>query len=179
MIIMKETREGFERLTGNPTLTSLDGERRAPLRVILHPSWTDAERAEFGVFEVQPAAIPEGKRVVGEPRYEKRRDAVAQVVDLEDIPPTRDPLTGPMGKGVLAQMHRFVSAGDGHPAHKHDDTYQYTAIVRGGVRCDIDGQRGQDFYAPAIVEIGAGIMHQMTAIEDDTVFFCIFDKAAQ
>jgi len=51
-------------LRGNPTLDSLDGERRAPLEAILSDSWTDAERAAFGVYLVDVTA-PEGQRWTG------------------------------------------------------------------------------------------------------------------
>ncbi len=87
MIPVKETKPGqFERITGNPTLKSLDGTRKAPLRTILHKSWSAADRAAFGVYVVEPAAVPEGKRTVGAPRYERQGAAVVEVRDLEDVP---------------------------------------------------------------------------------------------
>lgn len=54
----------FTRLMGNPTLTSLDGETRAPLRTILADSWSSEDRAAFGVFLVDTSP-PEGKRWTG------------------------------------------------------------------------------------------------------------------
>lgn len=54
MITVREVKPGsFERLYGNPTLTSLDGSTRAPLRTIMHASWSDADRAKFGVFTAE------------------------------------------------------------------------------------------------------------------------------
>lgn len=51
-------------LSGNPLVESLDGTRRATLRTILHESWPDADRAEFGVYlvEINP---PPGERWAG------------------------------------------------------------------------------------------------------------------
>lgn len=88
MIAVIETESGFEPVAGNPTLTSLDGEIRAPLAVVLHESWTAEERAKFGVYLVEPMEIPAGKVPVGMPRYERDRDgSVVQVRDLEDEKP--------------------------------------------------------------------------------------------
>lgn len=52
------------RASGNPTLTSLDGETRTPLRTILHESWTNQDRVAFGVHLVD-IAPPEGQRWTG------------------------------------------------------------------------------------------------------------------
>ena len=87
MIPVRETKSGqFERITGNPTLTSLDGTRKAPLKTIMHKSWSAEDRASFGVYLVEPAAVPEGKRTVGAPRYKRQGVAVVEVRDLEDVP---------------------------------------------------------------------------------------------
>lgn len=87
MTSVRETKPGqFERITGNPTLKSLDGTRKAPLRTIQHPSWSAEERAAFGVYVVEPASVPEGKRAVGAPRYERKGSAVVEVRNLEDLP---------------------------------------------------------------------------------------------
>lgn len=46
-------------------ITSKDGTRRVPLEVVLHESWTAADRAEFGIYLVEPAAaIPAHHRIV-------------------------------------------------------------------------------------------------------------------
>jgi hypothetical protein len=87
MAIVVETKDGIILpVSGNPTLTSLDGEVRAPLAVIMHESWTDEDRAKFGVHLVEPATLPDGKRVVGAPTYERRGGVVVEVVTIEDIP---------------------------------------------------------------------------------------------
>jgi hypothetical protein len=87
MTAVRETKAGaFEPIAGNPTLTSLDGEVRAPLATILHESWTAEDRAKFGVHVVEPCRIPDGKRPVGSPIYEKRDGAVVEVREFEDIP---------------------------------------------------------------------------------------------
>lgn len=87
------------RLAGNPTLTSLDGERRATLRTILHDSWTDGDRAAFGVYRVDTTP-PEGKRWTG--AFED--DDGAPVPVFEPSPP-------PSSADVDAERDRRIANG--------------------------------------------------------------------
>jgi len=90
MIAVKETEKGFERIEGNPVLLSLDGKRKARLRVILHESWTAKDRAAYGVHLAEPFSVPDGKRKVGHERFEQDRSGqVKQVFAIEDIPQSR------------------------------------------------------------------------------------------
>lgn len=107
MITVRKTESGFEPITGNPTLTSLDGARKAPLRVILHSSWTPQDRAQYGIYQVEPVEVPAGKRVTGEPTYELRGDRVVQTVSLEDALPAQVP---PEKAGRLAAMQKQLDA---------------------------------------------------------------------
>jgi hypothetical protein len=76
------TADGFTRLVGNPILTSLDGGSRASLYTVLHDSWTDTDRAGFGIYIVDTTP-PEGKRWTG--AFEDDDGTPAPV--FEDIPP--------------------------------------------------------------------------------------------
>lgn len=49
MIPYLQTNAGLMPLAGNPEITSLDGKSVAPLRTIVSSTWTEAERAAFGV----------------------------------------------------------------------------------------------------------------------------------
>jgi len=89
----------FTRLIGNPTLTSLDGETRAPLRTILADSWTEQDRAAFGVFLVDTAP-PEGKRWTG--AFED--DDGVPVPVFEDLPP-------PTTDAIDAERDRRIANG--------------------------------------------------------------------
>lgn len=92
MIPVLKTEAGYEPASGNPALTSLDGARRAPLAVVLHPSWTDRDRAAFGVFMATPFSCPDGFRTVGGARYEEGAGGVvAQVYDVEPAPRETSP----------------------------------------------------------------------------------------
>lgn len=90
MILVRETSPGvFEPVFDN-VLLSLDGTEQAPLPVLMHESWTDADRARFGVIRAEPAVVPEGKRAVGAPTYQKVKGKVVQVFAIEDVPPPPD-----------------------------------------------------------------------------------------
>lgn len=87
MITVRETAPGvFEHIAGNPTLKSLDGKVKAPLRTILAPSWSAEDRAKFGVYRAEPFVIPDGMQAVGSPTYERRDGVVVEVRTVEDVP---------------------------------------------------------------------------------------------
>lgn len=112
MIPVRETKPGqFERITGNPTLKSLDGTRKAPLRTILHESWSAEERAAFGVYLVEPATIPQGKRAISDRRIERINGEVVEVMDLEDIPePPKITMSDRDAVSLLRDLVRRVDA---------------------------------------------------------------------
>jgi hypothetical protein len=88
MIAVQQMPDGsFQPIAGNPVLLSLDGNVRAPLRVILHESWTAEERAAFGVYLAKPVTVPDGKVAIGSPTYQRSKDGtVIEVNDLADVP---------------------------------------------------------------------------------------------
>ena len=70
----------------------------------------------------------------------------------------------------VKQMH-FISAGDKNEGHKHVFDHQ-TLLAKGRVNVNVNG-KNTEFIAPHIIFIGAGYEHEITALEDDTVVFCI------
>jgi len=70
----------------------------------------------------------------------------------------------------VKQMH-FVKAGDINEGHKHNFDHQ-TLLAKGSVKIKVNGEE-TDFVAPHIIFIGAGHEHEMVALEDDTIVFCI------
>jgi hypothetical protein len=56
--------------------------------------WGEDDLAPFGLKVAAPFAAPEGKRAIGEARYEEQGDgSVAEIFDVEDIPPPPPPPT--------------------------------------------------------------------------------------
>ena len=87
MIIVREDENGqIARIGGNPVLMSRDGECKARLRVILHESWSTEERVVFGVHLVEPAAVPDGKRIDGAVSFTHEGDKIVTSAKFRDAP---------------------------------------------------------------------------------------------
>lgn len=130
MIVVREHAGVFARISGNPTLISIDfvpyeetvvvgvdeegkdvtevrivdNRRKAPLQVILAPSWTAKERAAFGIYIVEPFVAPDGKAATGLDRFERDGDVVRQVFDVVDAP-------GPSADAINAERDRRTASG--------------------------------------------------------------------
>jgi hypothetical protein len=117
MITVREKAPGvFEQITGNPTLDSLDGEIRAPLSTVMHPSWSAEERAAFGIYLVEPFKTPAGKRTAGGARFERVDGKVVQAFDVEDAPAIPIVKTDRLGKTMaqrLDEMEARIAALEG------------------------------------------------------------------
>ena len=66
------------------TIKAPDG-RQASRATILNPSWTDEERAQYSVYPIQRAIVPDGKRVVSK-SYVLENGVAVERVELEDVP---------------------------------------------------------------------------------------------
>lgn len=93
MYVIEVAPDVFERAVGNPVIDSLDGQVLAPLQVVLSESWTDQERAKFGVYPVVPFIEPNGYSKVGSPIYSRINGIVRETYAVEKVPepqPNRD-----------------------------------------------------------------------------------------
>ena len=70
----------------------------------------------------------------------------------------------------IKQMH-FVNAGDMNDGHTHIFDHQ-TLLGKGSVKVTVNG-KVSEFKAPTIIFIRAGFEHQIEALEDDTICYCI------
>lgn len=70
----------------------------------------------------------------------------------------------------VRQMH-FVNAGDQNEGHAHNYAHT-TLLTKGSVEVNVDGQKTV-FKAPQIIFIVAGKRHYLTALENDTVAYCV------
>lgn len=68
------------------------------------------------------------------------------------------------------QMH-FEKAGDCEQGHAHQFDH-CTLLAHGSLTITVDGN-SKDFVAPQMIYIKAGMEHELKALEDDTVAFCI------
>lgn len=77
---------------------------------------------------------------------------------------------GLVGNIYTRQMH-FKSKGDIEMGHTHPYDHM-TLLAKGSVEVSVDGEVSV-FNAPHIIWINAEKAHQLTALEDDTVAYCV------
>lgn len=70
----------------------------------------------------------------------------------------------------IKQMH-FKYAGDAMEGHAHVYDHQ-TLLAHGSVEAEVNGTKTV-FVAPQIIFIKAGKIHKFTALENNTVAYCI------
>ena len=72
---------------------------------------------------------------------------------------------------VYIRQMTFKKSGDVEIGHKHIFDHQ-TLVANGSVVVEVDGNK-QTFKAPHIVFIKKDAIHELTALEDETVVYCI------
>jgi len=75
---------------------------------------------------------------------------------------------------IWVKSHYLKSKGDsngGGHTHKFDHV---TLLIRGKVKVEVEGQRPKLFSAPTFIIIPKENKHRFTALEDNTVYYCVF-----
>ena len=72
---------------------------------------------------------------------------------------------------VFVKMHHFLDAGDTHEGHAHAFDH-ITLLAAGKVMMKHDNGE-KEFTAPHLIVTPKGVKHQFTALEPNTVFYCI------
>lgn len=72
---------------------------------------------------------------------------------------------------LWSKMMHFKSAGDVEQGHKHLFDHM-TLLANGSLRVTVNGE-STDFKAPHMIYIRAGQYHELTALEDNTLAYCI------
>lgn len=67
-------------------------------------------------------------------------------------------------------LHNRQDNGGGH-AHKFD---HITLLCQGKVKVEIDGYEPKEFTAPTFIIIRKEHQHKITALEDNTIYYCVF-----
>jgi hypothetical protein len=74
---------------------------------------------------------------------------------------------------IWVRMHSYPKAGDIHKGHKHNFDH-VTLVTSGKVLCEVEGHEPKEFTAPTFIVISKDKLHNFTAMEDNTTYFCIF-----
>ena len=91
MIPMQKIGDQWQQVRGNPIIKSLDGKTRAPMRVILHESWTPEDRAAYGIYELRQADPPEGYMIIKTNyMFDSATKLVSESHEIEPAPQPED-----------------------------------------------------------------------------------------
>ena len=72
---------------------------------------------------------------------------------------------------LWSKMMHFKKAGDTEYGHTHTFDHM-TLLARGKIKLTVDGV-GSEFIAPQMIYIKAGKLHELMALEDDSLAYCI------
>jgi hypothetical protein len=72
---------------------------------------------------------------------------------------------------LWSKMMHFKKAGDTEYGHAHVFDH-LTLLVKGKIKIAVDGI-DSEFVAPQMIYIKAGKVHELTALEDDSMAYCI------
>lgn len=75
---------------------------------------------------------------------------------------------------IWVRSHYFARAGDNNGGgHKHHFDH-ITLLVRGSVQVEVEGHEPRQFKAPTFIVIKKEHKHRFVALEDDTIYYCVF-----
>lgn len=83
--------------------------------------------------------------------------------------------------GLSIRVHHFAKAGDMHRGHQHKIDH-VTFLARGSVRVTFghnllpEAQESREYTAPTLIEIDRDVFHQFEALEDNTMYACVFSE---
>lgn len=75
---------------------------------------------------------------------------------------------------IWVRSHYFLKKGDTNGGgHKHHFDH-ITLLTSGSVQVDIEGYEPKTFTAPTFIVIKKEHQHKFTALEDNTIYYCVF-----
>ena len=72
---------------------------------------------------------------------------------------------------IFARQIHFLNAGDTELGHKHEFDH-LTLLAKGKVQVTVSGKQSE-FTAPTMIYIRAELIHEITALTDNSVMYCI------
>lgn len=74
---------------------------------------------------------------------------------------------------IWVRQHVLERAGDYAAGHTHKFDH-VTFLTSGKAKVEVDGYTPKEFTAPTFIVIRKDHRHTITALEDGTVYFCVF-----
>ena len=69
--------------------------------------------------------------------------------------------------------HYFYKKGDVHKGHTHVLDH-VTIILKGSIQVKVEDKDPYSVSAPCVLEIPKEVLHEFTALEDETMYMCVF-----
>lgn len=74
---------------------------------------------------------------------------------------------------IWVRQNVLEKAGETHGGHKHKFDH-ITLLCRGRMSVEVDGYPPKEFKAPTFIVIRKEHNHKITALEDGTLYYCVF-----
>ena len=74
---------------------------------------------------------------------------------------------------IWVRQNVTSKSGDFVEGHKHEFDH-VSLLTSGSVEVEVDGFEPKRFIAPTFIVIKKDYMHKFTALEDNTVWYCVF-----
>jgi hypothetical protein len=74
---------------------------------------------------------------------------------------------------IWVRQNVLELAGEAHDGHEHKFDH-VTLLVSGKVSVELEGSEAKEFVAPTFIVIRKEHSHKITALEDGTVYYCVF-----
>lgn len=74
---------------------------------------------------------------------------------------------------IWVRQNYFAKAGDVFPGHKHYFDH-VSLLAKGRVMVEVEGHPPKEFVAPTFIVVKKEHNHKITALEDDTLWYCVF-----
>jgi len=74
---------------------------------------------------------------------------------------------------IWVRQHVLERKGDKAPGHKHFFDH-VTLLTKGKVEVTVEGKEPKQFTAPTFIIIKKEQEHKIVALEDDTIYYCVF-----
>jgi len=105
-------------------------------------------------------------------------DRLKQVIREETGEEPQEPELRKLGMAgdLLVVQQYFPTAGRWHKGHSHAVTHM-SFCAQGSVTVYIEGKEPAEHKAPCFFEIPAELEHEIVALEDRTMCYCVFANA--
>lgn len=74
---------------------------------------------------------------------------------------------------IWVRQNYMQKAGDAVSGHMHYHDH-VSLLVKGSVKVQINDEPPKEFFAPTFIVVRKEHRHQITALEDDTIWYCVF-----